>query len=157
MGNLYGSRISHHGNILLRINGGRRGGAERRGRDRKPNYVGGKGRGRNRKPNFVTCSTPIVSGWAVVAWGTESYSGLAGNTCFVYLALTTSALGMGPTVRLGKRNRLCCVSKIDIYFYFIFYFPLYHIWKISLECQVMVNSLGCCCWSGRKIPQIPDC
>ena len=88
-------------------------------------------------------------------WGIESYSGLAGNTYFVYLALTTSAFGMGPTVRLGKRNTLCCVSRIDIYFYFIFY--LYHIWKISLECQVMTNSLGCCCWSGKKIPQIPDC
>ena len=38
---------------------------------------------RDRKPNFVACSTRIVSRWVMVAWGTESYSGLAGNTYFV--------------------------------------------------------------------------
>ena len=102
-------------------------GRERRGRDIKPKYVGGKGRSRERKLNFVACSTQIVSGLVVVAWGTKSYSGLAGNTYFVYLAVTTSALGMGPTVRLGKRNILCCVSRIEICFYFIFEFPLYYI------------------------------
>ena len=68
-----GSRMGYHGNILLRTNGGRR------GRDRKPNSVREKGRGRNRKPDFVACSAQIVSGWVVVAWGAESYSGLAGN------------------------------------------------------------------------------
>ena len=98
---------------LLRTNGGRR------GRDRKPNSVGGKGRGRNRKPDFVAFSAQIVSGWLVVAGGTESYSGLAGNTYFVYLDLSTSALGMGQTVRLDKRNTLCCKSGVKIYFYLV--------------------------------------
>ena len=77
---------------------------------------GGKGRGTDRKPNFVVCSARIVSGWMLVAWGTESYSGLAENTYFVYLALRTLALGMGQTVRLGKRSTLCCKSGIEIYF-----------------------------------------
>ena len=56
-----GSRMGYHGNILLRTNGGRR------GRDRKPNSVGGKGRGRARKPDFVACSARIVSRWVVMA------------------------------------------------------------------------------------------
>ena len=64
MGNLCGSRMGYHGNILLKTNGGRR------SRDRKPNSaVGGRGkrRGRDRRPNFVTCSARIVSGREVVA------------------------------------------------------------------------------------------
>ena len=89
----------------------------RRGRDRKPNSVGGEERGREKKPNFVSCCTRIVSGWVVVVWGTESYSGLAGNTYFVYLALRTSVLGMGQTVRLGKRKTLYC--RMEMYFYLI--------------------------------------
>ena len=60
-----GSRMGYHGNILLRTNGGRR------GRDRKPNSVGGKGRGWDRKLDFVACSARIVSGWVVVAWDTR--------------------------------------------------------------------------------------
>ena len=108
-----GSRMGYHGNILLRTNGGRR------GRDWKPNSVGEKGRGRDRKPDSVVCSARIVSGWVVVAWGTESYSGLAGNTYFVYLALRSSALAMGQTVRLGKRNTLV---KSEWKFIFIWFY-----------------------------------
>ena len=116
-----GSRMGYHGNILLRTNGGRR------GRDRKPNSVGGKGRGWDRKLDFVACSARIVSGWVVVAWDTESYSGLAGNTYFVYLALRTSALGMGQTVRLGKKNTLCCKSGMEIYFFSVLRFFIFHL------------------------------
>ena len=70
----------------------------------------------------------LAGGW-VVAWGTETYSGLAGNTYFVYLVVRTLALGMGQTVRLAKRNTLCCKSRMEMYFYlvlcfFIFYFVL---------------------------------
>ena len=103
---------------LLRTNGGRR------GRDRKPNSVGGKGRGRARKPDFVACSARIVSRWVVLAWGTESYSGLAGNTCFVYLALRTSALGLGQTIRLGKRNTVLQkrIGNLFLFGFMIFYF-----------------------------------
>ena len=108
---------------LLRTNGGRR------GRDRKPNSVGGKGRGRARKPDFVACSARIVSRWVVLAWGTESYSGLAGNTCFVYLALRTSALGLGQTIRLGKIWVFCV--------------------KFLQNREVMATSLDLCCWPGR--------
>ena len=43
-----GSRMGYHRNILLRTNG------SRRGRDRKPNSVGGEGRGRD-KADFVAC------------------------------------------------------------------------------------------------------
>ena len=77
---------------------------------------GGKGRGTDRKPNFVACSARIVSGWMLVVWGTGFFSELAENTNFVYLVLRTLALGMGQTVRLGKRNTLCCKSGIEIYF-----------------------------------------
>ena len=87
----------------------------------------------------------------------ESYSGLAGNTYFVYLR--TSPLGMGQTVSMGKRNTLCCKSGMEIYFYlvlwlFIFYFAFYYIFCVEflLNCQVMVTSLGCCCWLGRRMP-----
>ena len=111
-----GSRMGYHGNILLRTNVGKG------GRDRKPNSVGGKGRGRGRKPDFMACSTRIFSGWVVVVWGTESYSGLAGNTYFVYLALIMSAPGMGQTVRQGERNTLCCKSGMEIFFFFWFCF-----------------------------------
>ena len=92
----------------------------RRGRDRNPNYVG-RGRDRDRKLNFVACTAWIVSGSAVVAWGTESYLGLA---------LRTSVLGMGQTVRLGKTSTLICKSRIEIYiflvlWFFIFYFIMW--------------------------------
>ena len=120
-----GSRMGYHGNILLRTNVGKG------GRDRKPNSVGGKGRGRGRKPDFMACSTRIFSGWVVVVWGTESYSGLAGNTYFVYLALRTSALGMGQTVRLGKRNTLCCKSRMEIYFYLVSWVFIFHLLFIT--------------------------
>ena len=79
---------------LLRTNGGRR------GRDRKPNSVGGKGRGGARKPDFVACSARIVSRWVVLAWGTESYSGLAGNT-FCILGFENISLGFGSDHQTG--------------------------------------------------------
>ena len=46
-------------------------------------WVVARGRGRDRKPDFVACSAWIVSGWVVVTWDTESYSGLAGNIFFI--------------------------------------------------------------------------
>ena len=116
MGNIYGSKISYHGNILLKSMGARR------DRDRKSDLVEGRrirGRGRDRKSNFVACSTQIFTGWVVVAWGAEPYSGLAGNTYFVYLVVITSALGMGQTARLAKRNTLCCKSRMEMYFYLV--------------------------------------
>ena len=60
----------------------------------------------------------LAGGW----WSCEaqkSYSGLAGNTYFVYLPLRTSAVGMGQIVRLGKRNTLCCKSRMEMYFYLV--------------------------------------
>ena len=67
--------------------------------------------------------------------------------------------GMGKTVRLGKRNTLCCKSRMEILFYlvlrfFIFYFAFYYISfvKFLQNRQVMVTSLGYCCWPGRRIP-----
>ena len=41
-GNLHGSRMAYHGNILLKTNGGKR------GRDRKPNLLGGEDRQRQK-------------------------------------------------------------------------------------------------------------
>ena len=87
----------------------------RAGRDRKPNFVRGGG-GQDRKPNYVGCGARIVSRWMVVACGTESFSGLVGDTSFGYLAWRTSALGMGPVVRLGERNTLCCRNRMEVYF-----------------------------------------
>ena len=86
--------------------------AECWGRDRNPNYVG-RGRDRDRKLNFAACTAWIVSGLAVVAWGTESYLGLA---------LRTSVLGMGQTVRLRKTNTLICRSRMEIYFFWFYDF-----------------------------------
>ena len=60
----------------------------RRGKDKKPNYVAG---GREAE----SCVRHRVL-----------HSGLDGNTYFVYLALRTSALEMGQTLRLGRRNTL---------------------------------------------------
>ena len=65
---------------MLRTNG------REEGKDKKANYEGVRGRYRDRKLKFVACSARIVSGWVVVARGTESFLGLAGNTFFVYLA-----------------------------------------------------------------------
>ena len=39
----------------------------RRGRGRKPNYVGGKTKDRDKKPNFVVCGAQIVSRKVIVA------------------------------------------------------------------------------------------
>ena len=75
----------------------------------------------------------------MVAWGTESYSGLAENTYFVYLTLRASALDIGQTVRLGT-------SGMEIYFYlvlciFIFYLLIIFCVKFLQNRQVMVTSL----------------
>ena len=112
VGNPYGSRVDYHVNILLRTNGGWR------GRDKTFNSVGGRGRGEAETESlnlWLVVPELLVGGW----WWRESYSGLAGNTYFVYLALITSALGMGQTVTLGKRNTLCCKSGMEIYFYLV--------------------------------------
>ena len=88
-----GSRMGYHGNILLRTNGGRR------GRDWKPNSVEGRGEAETESLIlWLAVLKLLVGGW-FVAWGTEFYSGLAGNTYFVYLVLRTSTLGMVQTVR----------------------------------------------------------
>ena len=126
-----GSRMGYHGNILLRTNGGRR------GRDRKPNSVGGKGRGWDRKLDFVACSARIVSGWVVVAWDTESYSGLAGNIYFIP-GFESLSPGKGSD---WVKKKLCCKKRTEIYFYlvlwlFIFYllfiiFYVLHFFRIT--------------------------
>ena len=100
------SRMSYHENILLRTNGGRR--------------------GRDRKPDIVACSAWIVSGWVVMVWGTVLFRA-CWNTYFVYLALRTSALGMGQAVRLGKRNTLCCKSWMEMYFYLVLRFFIFYL------------------------------
>ena len=103
-----------------------------------------------------------------MAWGTDSYSGLA-ETYFVYLALRTSVLGMGQAVRLGKRNTLCCKSRMEMYFYlvlwfFLFCFLLYFVlnfFRIAKWCWhrwVSAGSLGSLLpWPGRRIPQSLEC
>ena len=63
------------------------------------------------------------------------------------MALRTSALGMGQTVRLGKGNTLCCKGGIEIYFYLVLGFFIFHLLfiifcvKFLQNCQVMVTSL----------------
>ena len=52
----------------------------------------------------------LARGW----WLSEvqkSFSGLAANKYFVYLALRTSALGMGKTVRLIKETH--CLGQVE--------------------------------------------
>ena len=95
-----GSRMGYHGNILLRTNGGRR--------------------GRNRKPDFVAFSAQIVSGWVVVAWGTESYSGLAGNTYFVYWLWERQPWGWSRLSDWVKETH--CVVKAEWKFIFIWFY-----------------------------------
>ena len=67
----------------------------------------------------------LAGGW----WWREaqSYSGLAGNTYFVYRALRASALWLGQTVRLGKRNTLCCKSRMEIYFHLVSWVFIFHL------------------------------
>ena len=59
----------------------------------------------------------LAGGW----WLREAQSLIQGwlVTYFVYLALRMLALGMGQTVRLGKRNTLCCKSRMEMYFYLV--------------------------------------
>ena len=66
VGKLYGSRISYHGNILLKTSGTKNqweGGEA----EIKSLIMQGEGRGRDRKPNFVAFSARIVRGLVVVA------------------------------------------------------------------------------------------
>ena len=75
---------------------------------------------------------------------------------------------MGQTVRLGKTNTLSCKSRMEIYFgfmifYFLFcyvnflFFILLLFYFLCLQnLQVMVTSLGHCCWSGTRVLQIPN-
>ena len=57
----------------------------------------------------------LAGGW----WWHEAQSLIQGwlETYFVYLALRTSALEMGQTVRLGKRNTY--KGGMEIYFYLV--------------------------------------
>ena len=116
-------------------------------RGRKPHPVGGGrgGGGWDRRPNYVGCGAPIVSGWVVVEWGTEPYSGLVGDTCFGYLAWRMSALGMGQAVRLGERNTLCCRNRVEVYFclvlwFFILFFIFYFLFCFSY-CRFVIPIL----------------
>ena len=148
-----GRRMGYHGNIMLRTNGGRR------GRDRKPNSVwGGEGRGRDRKSDFVACGARIVSGWVVVACGTESYSGLAGNT-FCIPGSENVSPGDGSDCQTGYKKH--CVVNLFLFGFMICYFSFtfyYILWvKFLQNRQVMVTSSGLCCWPGRRVPRSPDC
>ena len=42
-------------------------------------------------------------------------------------------------------------------FYFLFAFYYILCVKFLQNHQVMVTSLGLCCWPGRRVPQSPDC
>ena len=107
------SRMSYHENILLRTNGGRR--------------------GRDRRPDILACSAWIVSGWVVMVWDTVLFRA-CWNTYFAYLALRTSALGMGQAVRLGKRNTLCCKSWMEINFYWFYDFLFFICFLLYFVC-----------------------
>ena len=134
----------------------------RRGRDKKPNSVG-EGTGDAETESLIL--------WLVVLkllagrwWWGEAQSLIQGllETYFVYLALRTSAMGMGQTVRLGKRNTLF-KSGMEIYFYLVLWFFIFYLLfiifcvKFLQNHQVMVTSLGLCCWPGRRVPQSLDC
>ena len=83
-----------------------------------------------------------------MARGTESYSGLAGNT-FRIPGFENVSPGMGQTIRLGKRNTLCCKSKWKLFLFgFIFFlFAFYYILSVKFlqNHHVMVTYLGLCC------------
>ena len=98
----------------------------RRGRDKKPNSVG-EGTGDAETESLIL--------WLVVLkllagrwWWGEAQSLIQGllETYFVYLALRTSAMGMGQTVRLGKRNTLF-KSGMEIYFYLVLWFFIFYL------------------------------
>ena len=108
----------------------------------------------------------LAGGW----WLREAQSLIQGwlVTYFVYLALRMLALGMGQIVRLGKRNTLCCKSRMEMYlfgfmiFLFSFMNVLFFIFALIIfvvglqNRQVMVTSLGRCCWSDRRVLQSPN-
>ena len=90
----------------------------RRGRDKKPNSVG-EGRGDAETESLILWLV-VLKLLAGMWWWGEAQRLIQGllETCFVYLALRTSAMGMGQTVRLGKRNTLL-KSGMEIYFYLV--------------------------------------
>ena len=81
-----GSRMGYHGNILLRTSGGRR------GRNRKPNSVGGKGEAETESLIlWLLVLRLLAGGW----WWHEAQSLIQGllETYFVYQDLSTSVWG----------------------------------------------------------------
>ena len=81
-----GSRMGYHGNILLRTSGGRR------GRNRKPNSVGGKGEAETESLIlWLSVLRLLAGGW----WWHEAQSLIQGllETYFVYQDLSTSVWG----------------------------------------------------------------
>ena len=129
--------------------------------DWNPNSVGGRGEAETESLIlWLVVLKLLVGGW-LQREAQSLFQGLL-ETYFVYLALRTSTLGMVYTVRLGIRNTLCCKSRMEIYFYLVLWFFIYLLYyilfvKFLQNCQVMVTSLGLCCWPGRRVPQSPDC
>ena len=129
--------------------------------DWNPNSVGGRGEAETESLIlWLVVLKLLVGGW-LQREAQSLFQGLL-ETYFVYLALRTSTLGMVYTVRLGIRNTLCCKSRVEIYFYLVLWFFIYLLYyilfvKFLQNCQVMVTSLGLCCWPGSRGPQSLDC
>ena len=74
----------------------------------------------------------LAGGW----WWSKAQSLIQGllETYFVYLALRTSAQGMGRTVRLGKRNT---VVKAEWKFIFIWFYDLFIFYSLLIIFYVL--------------------
>ena len=135
----------------------------RRGRDRKPNSVGGRGEAETESLILWLLVLKFLAGGS---WWREAQSLIKGllETPISHTRLWEhQPLRMGQTVRLGKRNTMCCKSGMEIYFYlvlwflfFICFFIIFYVlnfFRIAKWWWLPMVS----CWPGRRVPQSPDC
>ena len=134
-----------------------------RGRDRKPNSVGGEGERQTESLIlWLVVLKFLAGGW----WWREAQSLIQGllETPISHTRLCKHQ--PWGWVRLSDWvKETQCVVKAEwkiffIWFYdFYFLFAFYYILcvKFLQNHQVIVTSLGLCCWPGRRVPQSPDC
>ena len=132
----------------------------RRGRDWKPNSVGGRGEAETESLIlWLVVLELLMGGWL---WH-EAQSLIQGllETYILYTWLW-EYLPWG-WFRLSDWVKETLVKGewkfiFICFFAFLFFICFYILCVKFLEnCQVMVTSLGLCCWPGRRVPQSPDC
>ena len=134
----------------------------RRGRDWKPNSVGGRGEAETESLIlWLVVLELLVGGWL---WR-EAQSLIQGLLeTYILYTWFWECLPWG-WFRLSDwvKETLCCKMEMEIYFYLFFCLFIFYLLFVILfvkflqNRQVMVTSLGLCCWPGRRVPQSSDC